>query len=428
MINTVLCIGLSGVCLFLIILQHYNRCPPFSIVQIQNYVWLFAFVLYSFNFLNYKTINHIVILYSFLYLLFFNLSSLGKHYSLKNEYFNNPDSLYSLGLKGAVNDSKRVNLCAVASIVAWLLSVSILKKSLPILLTNDLSTGLNILRNSTYSDYSIFSTNEQMLMTYIIRPIFTVCIILFAEQVAVRKINIKLAVITILDSFLLVLMTAGRALIVSLILYITFAVIIVNGISLKRFFLQYRKYIIPGVVLLIVIVNIVTQRINRNNGIFVEFLIYYFSGIPYFSELLKDGLIKPFTTFGGATFAFVFDAVFLALKMLGLNIPLASQIISHLTARVIEVAPGIYTNATASTLLAFYLDFGALGMIASGTILGYFTKRYENNVVLRFNPLSFGRYLFLVVGIASSIQNYYFGNITTLMTWLFLGVLLRSYK
>ena len=114
--------------------------------------------------------------------------------------------------------------------------------------------------------------------------------------------------------------------------------------------------------------------------------------------------------------------------MLGLNIPLASQIISHLTARVIEVAPGIYTNATASTLLAFYLDFGALGMIASGTILGYFTKRYENNVVLRFNPLSFGRYLFLVVGIASSIQNYYFGNITTLMTWLFLGVLLRSYK
>ncbi len=412
-----------GFCSLLIFIQELNKSPRLSIVQIQNYIWLIAFFIYFSDYFSFYPINPVVYLYSATYLFFFNIASFQKKVMISNLFESNHNNIIQ-----NINSKKIENKVVASSLICWVLSYPILLKTFPILFgSGSLSVGMNLLRYQTFGENSIFSTFEMMFITYILRPIFMVSVIYLAELISIRKIKLKITFIAIVNSLFLVLLTAGRALLLSLVIYVLVALIISNGMNLLKIFIVYKKYIIPASIMLCIVIYISSQRINRANGPFAEFLIYYFSSLPYFSKLLEFDKNLEILFLGRATFSFVFDPIFLITKFFNHNftVEMASQYVSHISNQVIKVSDIIETNATSSTLLPFYLDGGLVGISISGFIVGYFTAFFESKFWKNLTASSYGHYLFLVVGIVESIQNYSFGNITTFMIWVMITIILR---
>lgn len=94
---------------------------------------------------------------------------------------------------------------------------------------------MNLLRYNLYGTSSVLSTFDMILVDYLIRPVFIVTIILMAMQIAIMKVNIKIFIISIINALMLVLMTAGRTMMVSFVLYIVLAIITLNATNIVRF-------------------------------------------------------------------------------------------------------------------------------------------------------------------------------------------------
>lgn len=421
------------ICIMFIMINKLGHCPNLSAVQIQNFIWLLAFVLYLIKIVDYYPLSEIVYLMTFLYLFGFNIANFGKNKTIlyTNYTFETNYQSISSDIENRIeyenSTYQRIGKrCIVASVISWGLSIPILRKSIPILLQYGLSEGMNALRYRTYSEYTIFSTLEMCLMNYIIRPIFIVTIIFMAEQIALRKKGKMLILVSLADAFLLVLMTAGRAMMVSLVLYVFFAIVLLHGVKILNILKKYRKYIIPAVIVLTVIIYISTKRINRDVNIFQELIIYYFSGPHYFSSMLREEIAKPFVLMGKGILSPIIDLPIFVSKYFGFNLSGGSQYLSTLANPSLSIGNGVATNATASTLLAFYSDFGIIGPLLAGFVLGKFSLRQERKLAFDFNSLNFAKYLFIVVGVAISVQNYSFVGIATSMTWIFMMILLKE--
>ena len=59
--------------LFFIFVNYKKHITWFSMIQVHNLMWLVAFILYFFNFVGYYPMNERIYLYSFIYIIFFNL-------------------------------------------------------------------------------------------------------------------------------------------------------------------------------------------------------------------------------------------------------------------------------------------------------------------------------------------------------------------
>lgn len=412
------------VCLLFIIIHSKSKREFLRGVQIQNWFWLVGFIIYLFGIVDYYPLNEKVYACALLYLVTFNVAYSVRPLSVKrkNKKINTNQKLENIKNE---DDSKMVKKCIVASIMCWIASIGILSKSIPILMLYGSQSGLNELRYRTYGEYTIFSTPEMMLMNYIIRPIFTVTIILMAKEIATRKINYALLVFGLLDAFWLILATAGRALLVSMITYIVFATIILNGTNILSILKKYNKYIIPGLILLVIILQISSKRINRDNGIIEETIIYYFSGLPYFSTMINQNIAKPFCLSGKGMVSFIIDFPFLMLKYFGVPVSGGSQYLSNIANGILPVGENLNTNATASALLTFYSDFGILGSVVGGVLLGRIARQIEKKLSDQYTIMNFAKYLYIIAGLSITVQNYPFVGITATMTWLFINILLK---
>lgn len=413
-------------CVMLIIIQPKKKSRFIGIIQLQNYIWLVGFLIYLFRVVKYYPLNDNVYYCSFLYLLFCNIGSMIRPDFLKI------GSIRERNQSGFIDDYQQDNRersrefkCIVASFFCWILSIPILRKSIPILIQYGSDQGLNALRYRTYGEHTIFSTPEMLLITYMIRPIFTVTIIYFAQQIAQKRITMRIAFIAIMNALWLIIATAGRALIVSMIIYIVLAIVAINGSNILQLIKRYKKYIIPGFVLLIVFVQIISKRVNKH-GFIEEGIIYFFSGLSYFSTMLNQESAEAFCLFGKGMFSFIIDPVVLVLKFFGVSsFSGGSQYLSTLANTILPIGENLTTNATASTLLTFYSDFGIIGAAVGGLLIGRIAVHVENRVEQDFCPISFGRYLFVVSGIVITFQNYPFVGSVAMMTWIFLGILLK---
>ena len=222
------------VCMFFIMIQARNRSKYIRAVQIQNFLWLFGFLIYLLGIMQYYPLNDTVYFSAILYLAAFNCACLLNPVSIKGK------KIKSLDVE-EYQDTNRTRKCVFASIICWAASIPILQKSITILFAYGSLDGMNALRYRTYGEYSINSTPEMLLMTYIIRPVMVVTIIFMAEEIAQRRIDLKLIIVAVLDAFWLILATAGRSLLVSLVIYIVLAVISINGANVIIIIKKYKK-------------------------------------------------------------------------------------------------------------------------------------------------------------------------------------------
>ena len=56
---------------------------------------------------------------------------------------------------------------------------------------------------------------------------------------------------------------------------------------------------------MVIIVEIISKRVNRDSGLIEEGIIYFFSGLPYFSTMIEQGIAEPYVLLGKGTFSFI---------------------------------------------------------------------------------------------------------------------------
>ena len=373
-------------CLFFIGLNFFYKKQKFSMIQVQNYIWFLAYFLYLINFFDYYAISETVCVMTFIYIAVVNFSYLiGKIPKLEF----NDKNLNTL--EKSILSKKIEKRCLFVSVAIWIISIPLLQKSIPILLNK----GMLVMRWILYGDDPFYSGFEMCIVDYIIRPLATVTIIYFAEQITVKGATKKMAICTILNSVLLVFLTSGRALLEKLIIYSTLAILVAYGINLKKIFTRFKKYILPLVLMFIIVLCISSQRISRNNGIIKEGLIYMFSSMPYLSALIKNNLAKPMVTYGLNTFSFIIDPILLGLRFFGIKIE-NEFLLSKVTGNNIYIGKSQKMNAVGSTLLPFYLDFGYIGVILFSFIIAKFVKLVENKFAQKYDRINQNIYLYFV--------------------------------
>lgn len=399
---------------FLIYINMIIKKSTLNVAQGQNIIWFIAYALYSINYFDYYKISNWVCVLSIVYLVAFNFAYLcGKSRLAFNE---NNLSL----LKQSTISKRKERKIIYSSILSWIIAIPLLKKSIPILS----QYGMLKMRWILYGETTFFSGLDMCIISYILRPIAIVAIIYMAEQIAIKNIKKKIVGVVLLDVFLLVFLTAGRALLQQLVIYVVLVIIVIYRANIKRILHEYKKYLFPAILILGIVLAVSAQRISRNNGIIKEAMIYLFSSMPYLTALINVGYAAPQYSIAGYTLSFVIQPIELILQILGVNINLKYDL-SSVTSNLMQIGANANMNAVGSTLLPFYLDIGIIGVIIYGIILALFMKYIEKQLSKKYDTLSFAKYLFLVNGIFLSIQNYSFGGTATFATWVLICILLR---
>ncbi len=409
-----LCLAIILECLIFNFLNSILYGKRLNITKAQNYVWMFTFLIYLANIFQYYEMRVEVYIYSLTYLLMFNIAYLVFH---KKSVLD--DRILALKLVASIDDVKKnISILKILSIICWLVTIPLLIKSIPILM----NSGMSTLRHIVYSENSIYTTFDMMLIQYLARPLYSITIILSATMLAVKKYDKPLFIITLINAIMYSLLTSGRALFMQMVLFVGLSVWFFHGNNISKLFKTYRKIIIPITIILVGILWVSSLRVNRSYGVIGEFFIYMTGSIPYLSLLIESGKVEFYSLFGKAYFGFVLDSIRLILRFIGFNVVLSSQTVSELTLDSLYVSPTIAINAIASTLLDFLLEAGFIGVILGGIISGIIAVSAENYYYKRMTIFSFILFLFIMQIMFFSIQLYGLGKVNTFISLLLMIV------
>ena len=412
--HEILCLSIILECLIFNFLNSILYGKRLNITKVQNYVWMFTFLIYLANIFQYYEMRVEVYIYSLTYLLMFNIA-----YLVFRKKSDLDDRILALKLVTSIDDIKKnISILKILSIICWLVTIPLLIKSIPILM----NSGMSTLRHIVYSDNSIYTTFDMMLIQYLARPLYSITIILSAIMLAVKKYDKPLFIITLINAIMYSLLTSGRALFMQMVLFVGLSIWFFHGNNIGKLIKTYRKIIIPITIVLVGILWVSSLRINRSYGVIGEFFIYMTGSIPYLSLLIESGKVEFYSLFGKAYFGFVLDSIRLILRFIGFNVVLSSQTISELTLDSLYVSPTIAINAIASTLLDFLLEAGFIGVILGGIISGIIAVSAENYYYKRMTIFSFILFLFIMQIMFFSIQLYGLGKVNTFISLLLIIV------
>ncbi|MEW5568650.1 O-antigen polymerase [Rossellomorea marisflavi] len=389
-----------------------------NINKAQNYVWMFAYLVYLSGYFQYYDLSIEVYIYSFTYILVFNVIYIifGKKFNISTE------SLKTSILNSIENSRHNIRILGIVSVVCWIITIPLLIKSLPILI----SSSMNMLRYIVYGENSIYSTLDMMIIQYFVRPIYSITIILSAVMLTVRRYNKSFFLITIINAIMYSLLTSGRALFMQIIIYVALSLWFFYGNNIGKLFKLYKKIIIPSSIIVIAIFWVSSLRVNRSYGVIGEFVIYMTSSLPYLSILLDSGKVESYSLFGRGFLSFGLDSIGLVVRLFGINVPLASQTVSEITLDSLYVSPTIFTNAIATTLLDFLLEAGFIGVVIGAVISGLIAVNAENYFYKTMTTFSYILYLFILQMMFFSIQFYGLGKPSVFFIVFFMFIFIRK--
>lgn len=190
----------------------------------------------------------------------------------------------------------------------------------------------------------------------------------------------------------------GRSAIISIILYLLAAVYIrfnknsINvDISQKRKIVKRIKPIIIFTGIYLVVLSL--SRFGGTSQLKKFFIIYFGGSITYFSKLIEIATIRYEPGF--FSLCGIIDFFKLALSvLLGLKLEMGGNVIGSYIDGATNIGGGLSINAMCSAPFYFYLEFGIIGIIVLGFLLGSVSSVLQRKYLLR--PSSINTVLYLL--------------------------------
>nr|WP_317364499.1 O-antigen polymerase [uncultured Blautia sp.] len=219
-----------------------------------------------------------------------------------------------------------------------------------------------------------------------------------------KKIGL-LAIITIIENLMFVLVTAGRAPLVNLIFYFILALIFMSGNSIKEVIHNHKKKIASIVLVFLLVVYFTLMRsgnINIINEVMESLYAYFCCGPAYLSQLLSNyheyGMGGKLL-YGSVTFGFFFNWIILFLQRVLRFSDLKTTITilgSVITSRQYLIGVNSLTNSMCTCFYAFIVDWGYAGIIIGPIVVALMSLYFVNRVRKKMNICNLCMYIYWI--------------------------------
>ena len=342
----------------------------------------------------------IVHLYVFTVIIVFNVA-----YLLMNSLFR------SNRLGNKLFGESRLGLIYIANVLSWLFMIRFVSKTYTVLL----SGGFRVLRDYAFdSSLGLGSTVELVIAQTIIQPVFIATILVALANLVVGRTNLILLMVSFIDVVMYVLLFAGRALLVTVLVYYLLLLVVWNYRT--GFLLFLKRSVKIGTVLVIVVLlllfSFITQeRSWTQTSSFRETYLYLVGPFSLLSVYFENNYVitqdSPYL-YGKAMLGTLINPILMSLTYL-FSIPYTGSdyMVTRKTATPFAVSPNRKMNALTTMIYPLYRDLGYIGIILGTAFMAS---------VLSFSEIAFRsrRTLFrlcfyvLVLDIAlRSTMNYY---------------------
>lgn len=276
----------------------------------------------------------------------------------------------------------------------------------------------------------IISAKNRLIIQEIVQPLIIVTtMVSLYELVQNRKIRL-VTVVSLINCCVYMLTLGNRWLLMEVLLLIV--IFVVDKYSLNIIaIVKYNKWITRiGVVLVLGMVFITTQRsIRGSDGLFYDLYSYFVGSIHLFGIAVKDpGSFKLTATdylYGKELFASLIGLINDFLAVFGVDSFMQSgiAIINEITQGFYFVSPSTHMNNNFTMLYGFLRDGGVLGIIIDTMLLALLQVRlFKNKQKSIYHKLM---YYFGISMIPFLIFEWIYGRVYVLMVFVILMILSR---
>ncbi len=295
------------------------------------------------------------------------------------------------------NEDVKIKRVIIVNCIGMAILLPYIIRSLKVLTLGGFAT----LRSQDVIDSGFYA----ILNDSIIRPMFTATTILaivFTFSHAKRKQKVTLIVLSIIANVEQVVLSAGRAPLVNLIFYLMIAIVLFYGRNLRNILHKGRKYIYLGIISIIVVLKITSQRnmSSSESMLLYNTYVYYFSGPSYLTQLLKNvteygpggQLLYGTASFGFLTNIFSDVMIFITGKPQG-SLYLLGSVISCNQYRI-----GAHTsiNAMYTCFYPFLIDYGWIGIIICPIFIGIASAIITKRLYKNKNTFNISMYIYWI--------------------------------
>lgn len=352
------------------------------------------------------------------WVIFLQKNSLVFQYNRKNLFNDNID--YSI----------KYFVIKIGLMLCTIFYLNLAIRTLRLLLTG---VGFVAIRNmhQGYASESIFNGDFEYLFHSLIgQPFLNVTVILLTMEWLKNKKHIMIMLICYLDILLFSFSTAGRFIILNIIIAI-FLEVNLLGInlpdSIKR---KARKYI--GIAMGIILLITGYRAIEGGNilySLFKTVYMYLASTIPLFDYWIEYTNKTGYCTYGGLFFYGMLDLLDSVIKyVFSYSIAFTSEIGVHIrdTEHFVRIYKDNSFNAFVSVFYYFYLDFRVFGVLAGNFIYGMLNGKSMKSVQYNINTRKITFFVLLIQGIVKSMVRWQFAFLPEILCFIYVIYLTKE--
>jgi oligosaccharide repeat unit polymerase len=297
--------------------------------------------------------------------------------------------------------------------------------------------GFAFLRGLAFTESSLLinTTEELYIIQTIVLAVFVstviIGIVVFVES---NKIN-SFLILGITDILLYSILFAGRKYIYMFIILLFFGIMIFH--SKKKSKISFSK-LYKSLIIFIIVVFVISyissfRSISTGYTQFDNIIIYYTGSIKYLDILLenyRNTLYFPNYGNGSISFGFVYNFFEIAKYILtGKEYMGGDYLVSSVTQNYYNISQVIKYNALPTFVYGFLRDFGYIGIIIGGALIGISTSFIEKKYLSNKNSiLNKSLYLYLFYVLMQTVFTWEYIYSYTLMIIVFLIIFTIKFK
>lgn len=261
----------------------------------------------------------------------------------------------------------------ILNLIAFFISLTVLVKSVPVLLTSGFVQLRYYYLNTSTLGY-LMTTRQALVLQWIVFPVYTVNQVLCAIAIIQRKKNILLYIYTVIGIANIVLISGGRSAVFKFVIFTFIAYFLTTGKKQIKLDMKQKVMLAAAVAIMIYITSIR----SIGDSTILQNVAYYFLGpTVYFDNIVKNPELFGLDNimwFGKATFGFITTVVEIVFSIItGSDYQGVDNILSKYSEIYYNFSDTAKGNHVYTMLYPFMLDWGYLGVPLGSFIIGFST-------------------------------------------------------
>ncbi len=327
---------------------------------------------------------------------------------------------YRTLVRSDFTDDVHYRLLVIVNVLAWLFCLYFLPNAIRILAER----GFAALRETAYTESAWASTQQLLLFQWVILPIFTATEVVTAISFVLRLRHTKLLLIfSVIGIALYMLLFGGRGIIIKFVMFMAMAVLFRESGNIVAAIRKYRKIVILGVLLVILLLWLTSLRSLAGHSAFANLYVYFVGPFCYLPKLLEVHPVGEVMMWGGAMLNFVVCFFWMAARIFfRIDYGAADHIITSMDAVYYQIGENATINAMPTMMYPFLVDFGYPGLAVGVCLFALLSAVVERGYYRKHTIRSFGLLVYFGHIIVFSVQNYALFKPESAMIMIFIAL------